>query len=557
MQLAYDRPKENPSATPYPGNKTEGAEKSVFDYPITITHYYYRFLPTTMEEYETITSDSVLLVSDVPFEYDGDMGSENYMDPSLVGNGTDFTYYYSIAPVDYTLPSGVAYEIIGQLHFTPEDEISDTPTETEAQAIDFYHDLNLEARHLSSDLDQVEVTEFKYFETLADANDPTLPSMTYDAVMAKGVPFKDVIIDFSEIETFEKRRRWTPSDRVTVTDSGSSFQGRVPVGVRNAEIRVRKYGWLPIRTTETDIDGSFATKHTRTKNVRYAVYFHPNDNRFTVKAGTIFYDARHIGTRKYSRDEWNQHFSGGRAHFWSLVQNASADYMFDWVSGAFNLTSPRHGIDIIAEYNGDFSSMFRPYVTGFPNPLPLFIGEIRISRFGSGVYRGDVGGYATTTHELTHAGHFQMHRSLFLGIGGIVNGKERDLLIESWAEGVETILTNFRYSSRFNRGLNHNSFRQRQVVGNQDDDGVINEYTPLFIDLNDNINQSGFPLIPTPPIDRVSGYTISQMQQCLNGSTTLVQLEICLRDVHQNPTEGNLAELFAYPAAVLQSLRDE
>jgi len=566
MQLAYRMLKANPTATSFPGENKETLSKSTTGYQITVTHNYYRFLPTSLEQLELLVSDDVLLVSDVPFEYDSDLGSENYMDPDLANAGAEFTYYYSVAPVDYVLPDGIAYETIGQLHFTPEDKISDTPTATEAQALDFFHDLNLEARQLSGDLDQTEEAELTYFETVTDAADPAKPSMRYEEVIAQGLSLQDVIIDFSDIETNKKRRRWTPSGRVTVDDDDlSRFNVSTIVGVRNAEIRVRKWGFVPLRTTETLFDGTFATRSTRTKNVRYAVHFHPNDNRFTVKAGTIFWDARHIGTKKYSRSEWMQHFSAGRGHFYSLIQNAAADFMFDWTqSSSFQVKSPRHGIDIVAEYNSSNSARFLPYVTGFPNPTPLFIAEIRIGRLrknvaGPDLYRGSINIYGNTIHELTHASHFQLHRSLFVGVGGIVDAKQRDLMIESWALGVETIITNHRYQDRFNRNVRYRRSQQFQYVDQQNDADplVIDEYTPLFIDLNDSFNQNILGGNPRPPVDRVSGYTIPQMQQSLNGSTTLVQLENSLRDIHNNPTENNVAELFEYVAEVLESIRNE
>jgi hypothetical protein len=142
---------------------------------------------------------------------------------------------------------------------------------------------------------------------------------------------------------------------------------------------------------------------------------------------------------------------------------------------------------------------------------------------------------------------------------GLLDQKQRDLIVESWAEGVETIITNDRYDFIApGSNLDWNDFRQRLAVGPQNVSGTISNYTPLFIDLNDQVNQNAVfsSLTPRPPVDRVSNYTIRQMQTSLETSRTLVQLENRLRDNHNNLTESNLAELFLYPQAVLETLQD-
>jgi hypothetical protein len=142
--------------------------------------------------------------------------------------------------------------------------------------------------------------------------------------------------------------------------------------------------------------------------------------------------------------------------------------------------------------------------------------------------------------------------------------KERRLIVESWAEGVETIVTNDRYraidANYFrieNRFLGWNNIRQRQSPTAPETSGRrMSEYTPLFIDLNDTLNQQlRYPtLSPLPPMDRVSGYSIAEMQRSLEGVRNLDDLHRIILSDHENPTEENLSDLFDYAQEVLDNM---
>ena len=97
--------------------------------------------------------------------------------------------------------------------------------------------------------------------------------------------------------------------------------------------------------------------------------------------------------------------------------------------------------------------------------------------------------------------------------------------MESWAEGVETIVTNDRYlaiNSSYrsteprDRALNlarWGAWRQELTAAE------MNEYTPIVEDLIDDINQNEIPnYAGVQPIDDVSDYTLQQIQSALKGS---------------------------------------
>jgi len=537
MQKAYD------NVIKYRRSKDNQYQRDASDeYQISTTHYYYRFLPKDSTELKLIVNDSILAVSDTPFHYEVDVEGDKYRDETV--QDTTMTWYYSVLPKDYPLPSNINAEKIANLHFTPEDEISDTPTSLELQKIDLFYDINLEALKISENLKETDLEELKYFIT--DGNG-IQQSLTYQQTKNLQIGYDDLVIDFNEINLLERRRKWNPHGRITVEEDALTNLGAPnTIGVMGANVRVRKWGFLVIKQATTDESGNFQTSSTRTRYVKYSVYFqcHPF---FTVKAGTVFWNARHRSTHRYDRSGWFQHFAlGGRSHFYSLVQNAAYDY-YTRIVPNYGLHTPNYWISISARYNGSGSSH---NIAGW---IPL-ASEIQIRRNGNSDpitrsrYKGSDGIYASTIHELTHVGHRNMDAGMF---SIFHNGnKERLLMQESWAEGVETIVTNDRYFALFNGYLNSNNgwrgYKQFSSVSE------MNEYTPMVTDLIDSFNQRTSSTLY--PLDRVNGYNLNQIQSSLNNCRELDCWENKLRDNYSNSTEPFLDDIFDYATTVKNSL---
>lgn len=552
MQEAYNRLKINPRAGQYPSQLGE--------YQINATHSYYRFLPSDSTEYVNLVNDTVMDVSDVPFEYDISIQGDKYIDPEMQSLNNKFTYYYAIVPANYQIPFSISRTLISDLHFTGEDEIGENPTEQEDEILDFLHDVNIEAHKISGNLSDIEKLDYKYFYRLADG---TIIEITLAEATARGIDCDELFIDYDELDHDDGsgrrgRKSWNPHGRVTVeegvlTDIGSANN---IVGVAGARIKVRKWGWLVIRKTYTDEDGNFRTSSTKTKKVKYAVYF-KDEIFFKIKAVTIFWDAKHRGHKKYKREGWFQHFSeGGRSHFYALTQNAAYDYYYKWSSlnpnSPFDLHLPEFGLRISAKYNGDGSNH-----TWFDSG---FWAEIRVSRKSGDNYRRSDGIYATTIHEMTHNGHSQMDFGIFFGIYLDGNSKERLLMKESWAEGVETVVTNHRYQllepNYFRSANNHlgwNYYRQRHTVNELSGFTKMNEYTPIVSDLIDTYNQN-IEESHNCPVDSVSGYTLSQIQHALDDARELEDWRDELIEDFDNATETYLHQLFEYTEEVADDL---
>lgn len=540
IRLAYENLKKNKTATQWRGggiNNKSGNE----EYEITTTHIYYRFSPQDSVQYERLVNDSILSVSDVPFEYNLEIVGDKYQDPAFVG--TDFTYYYAVVPVNYQIPTGIQYEVVSNLHFTPEDAISDNPTPQQLNELDFYYDLNLQALKDADNLEESEVSELTYLFTMPNG---TQQQMTWAQAQSSGYSLDDLVIDFSEIEPLEKRRKWNPHGRVTVEEGALTRlgSGNNIIGVAGAQVKVRKWGFLVIKTARTDTNGNFTCSSTRTKRVKYAVYFN-NGSNFTVKAGTVFWNAYYRSTQNHNRTGWFQHFpeNFGRAHFYSLVQNAARDY-YNRIYIAYNIWQPLKNLRISAKYDACASSQARPHW------LP-FISEIRITRKnGDCNYRMSDGVYATTVHELTHSAH----RKNDAGMYSIFHSgsKTRDVLCESWAEGVETIVTNDRYNNfSTDYGNRYNDLAKQRELPLQ-----MDEYTPLVIDLIDNFNQrtNVTPNNPNRPNDNVWGYTLNQIQSTLKNSREINEWQNKIVNNYNNATEAGVPILFDYVRQARQNI---
>ena len=124
--------------------------------------------------------------------------------------------------------------------------------------------------------------------------------------------------------------------------------------------------------------------------------------------------------------------------------------------------------------------------------------------------------------------------------------------MESWAEGVETIVTNNRYfgmtsgyNSTNSSGRRWNSFRQEESIS------TMNEYTPivedLIDDLNQNVNNRNWPM------DRVRNYSLQQIQRALDNCRTIDCWERNLKSYYHNSSEQHLNELFDYMRGVLNN----
>ncbi|MDO6517773.1 hypothetical protein [Zobellia uliginosa] len=538
MQKAYNNLIANGTV-----NKQVGSISEMNGVSIQASHYYYRFLPKDSTEYLTLVNDEILDIENEPLDYEIEESGEGYFDPSL-NPSLPYSYQYAIFPADYDFPTHIKHEKLEEMYFplNKEDELSAKENKSVYMPLDktskklreygltFLNMLETEAIKIAGGLDDDELESYDYIDSAGK-------KVAYKQIKEGGLDLDAFAIDYSDYQNLSlTAKKWNPNGKVTVLEDALSTKR---VGVAGAEIKIRKWGLVVIKKTRTDSNGNFRSSSTRTKKVKYAVYFN-SQPWFRVNQGTILVEARHRGTTSYKYGSWNQYFSSGRAHLYSLIQNAAYEYHTKWIP-KYGLRRPRF-CEIKAVYDNDKSSQHRPAL------FSGIVSDIRVTRIRNGAYRGSDGIFATTVHELTHAGHREMDPGIFSIVAGSCR---RDILTESWAEGVETIITNERYdsfkSSYFSdtstNFVGWNSGRQREEASE------MTEYTPIVIDLIDKCNQN--KIVDTSgeirPIDNVSGYTLSTIQSALNGS----RYQNTWRDKLNNSrpsgvTTAELNQLFAY-----------
>ena len=209
MTKAFQSLMNNSTAIKHPDGK----------YSLKNTHNYVKFKPEDSIQYEKIINDTILAVSDEPFEYEIATPGSIYLDPEA--KDPNFTFYYSVVPKNYELPAGVPYELIENLHFTEEDAIGDAPNEREEQILDFYEGLNTEALKIYGNLEEDEMKEHTYF--LKDPKE----NLSYEDLRRLGLMVEDVQINYDLEPLDEKsedtegaarlfrRRKWRPAGNLT------------------------------------------------------------------------------------------------------------------------------------------------------------------------------------------------------------------------------------------------------------------------------------------------------------------------------------------------------
>lgn len=86
------------------------------------TDYYVRFLPENLLQYNTLSSDSDLLLFDHPLDYEIITLGDSYHDPLIPD--TCYTWLYATVPVDYVFNDEIKYEILDTCYIPKDSDES-------------------------------------------------------------------------------------------------------------------------------------------------------------------------------------------------------------------------------------------------------------------------------------------------------------------------------------------------------------------------------------------------------------------------------------------------
>ncbi|MDV7188457.1 hypothetical protein R3X25_14285 [Lutibacter sp. TH_r2] len=559
------------------GTSASRLEQTINDLEFNTTYYYVKFTPQNTEEESLIKNDDDLHVFDYPLDYEF---SDTYLDNRTPDNDS-IPEYYTAVPVGKILPSGVASEIIENLYIPEEDPFFDTyeiSSEPEAMTRqgeignneDLLRHLLMEAFTLTGNekelMPEGDTTnswwifgskwypsgKLKIWDDNAGSSTTTTQTFShweyYNCDTGEIVPAPDELLPYVKVEN----ARIDPIDdnicqRAVYIYSTSTVQGKY-VPLEGAQVLMRQ--WFTIRQGITDSNGNFNTGSVRGK-ARYVIQW--ERYHYSIRNGSLF-QAETRGP-KVKDEPWNKNIKGGDDEYHGMIHSAAHTYYY---GNRFGLTSPprnaffKRQMKIAARESAPWGipSSFSHLRSELTFGLSA---QIHIKAYG----RSSDNVYGTTIHELAHAAHWEVDsssynnlvRDSFLSGSSEVKNRNRRLL-ETWPTTVEIMLTVDRYRNKFSLtdyeygnsdGFDLRNF-QRKTVASE------NHYTSCGWDMLDNFNQGasiysgGYG--SSYPFDRVSGYTIKQLEDALVGARYWNEWRDNIKNDYSNPTSIYLDELF-------------
>ncbi len=284
---------------------------------------------------------------------------------------------------------------------------------------------------------------------------------------------------------------WFPSGKIEIWDDALATN----LPLKQVKVKVSKwYQWATVYTNNT---GNFTTFPFMDfcGKVKYSIIY--ENPIWDIRDGKLG-QADTQGPKQ--KAPWNHLIKDDKKSLgFGTVHRSLVRYFFEDVAG---LRRPVVGAQKLkvsyrhedGDSNGFFSS------SGFEG---IFYSHVHIFGFNGSTLRQTHSIFSTTSHELAHVAHaFQM--------GNIQFWQVSNLIVESWARACQWKITEleYGYSPSPVPGPIQNWF--------YDQDPDFNNYSPLFIDLEDAFNQNPSNL-PNRPRDITSGYNLSLIQSNVLG----------------------------------------
>ncbi len=331
------------------------------------------------------------------------------------------------------------------------------------------------------------------------------------------------ITDNLEPDDNTRASYWTPAGRIQMRDD---VLGVIPI----AGVKVRARRWFTTYEGITNSQGYFECNGQFKKEANYS--FNWERYHFSIRSGE-YGQAKYDGPKQ--KGNWNLLISGGSHEFYAIIFRAAFHYYYGDIQG---LRRPPLNevlgsqMKIAAKYENNL------YYMGFHNShWYQTIGITpRIKIYNPQVQSDTI--YATTIHELAHTSHWNIDRSLYNEVG---SEAIESIVIESWATGVQWSLTKMAYSDY---DINNDFYSRCCYTGIVrdmiDGTGLKKSYYYYNYDNGDYIDKE------LSYNDRVSGYTIKQIEDALVNVRTWNEWRDNIKNMHENSTESHLNSAFTY-----------
>lgn len=523
------------------------------------SHYYIKFKPKTEDQEGIIKSDSTMYLSDYPLDWEF---TDEYLNsrPELP-EGT-FPEYYVAVPVDKTLPKNVPYEILEELYIPEEDPMFNNGADNSGKTYtkkgtinnneDLLRHLLNEAYTLTGNEDDLldDPKNNENLEAIWIFGSKWYPSGTlkiWDDNAGKTTSTKSVFSHWEYYDCDDKENthmlKLMPMSedqckKAVYKNVPTETQGKY-VPLAGAQVLMRQ--WFTVRQGITDQNGYFSTGFVRGK-ARYIIQW--ERYHYSIRNGSLF-QAETRGPR-VKKQAWNHNIKGGDDEYHGMIHTAAHIYYY---GSRFGLTSPptnatfKKQMKIAArEQNGTSSHVHQRRW--------IHLAQIHIKEWGEESQQV----FGTTIHELAHAAHWNLDKNAYNNLvwDGYIsdevfnNAHPGDVrTLETWATTVEIMFALKRYRDFFNQPSYEYGKRGGVPIRNFQLQRKADEnfYTSAGFDMIDNINQRNL-YGSAYPIDRVSGYTIKQLENGLRGTKSWKQWRDNIKNKYSNPTEQYLDELF-------------
>ncbi len=533
------------------------------DVDIQATHLYVKFLPHSSEGLDILARDSTLNLYDYPLDYEIAENGDYYRDPAVPSGQP--TPLYCAVEVGYAFPAKVNYEIVEEL-FIP-DDYSDERVASGRLGIDdgWVDELVTEALRLTGNL-----------ETAHEHNEESSPNdrsaerarrsrwrpsgrlKIWDREVASETRTRSVhshweyytcdsgggengdddgIIPFAESREIALLRgvdgRMSCRRAVYRTET-YTVGGPRYVGLEGVEVRARR--WFTTHEGITNSQGDYSCDGTFKRRANYQVQW--ERWHFKIRDGQSTRGAQHNGPKK--TDSWNVNYGSSsgpdKQHYFASIFRPAYHYYYQNRKGLrkppengnlrtqlkiATITAPEGECGMVQGAAGCFDhKAWRAF--GLSNP-------VKIWRYDA----TDRNLYATVIHELAHASHYHMSHWQFRN--------SEDVVIESWATGVDWELTRMVYTD-----YEPNYYSRLRYTGIVQDliDGTDTTATSVYY--YDDMGPWSFVPSTKNYSDEVSGYTIRQIEDALRGQRTWNGWKTNIKHRYNNATKNNLDALFSH-----------
>ncbi len=490
------------------------------DFEITTTHLYVKFTPKNEEELDLIKSDTTLVLYDYPLDYEVAVSGDYYRDPNISEDQP--TPLYCSVKVDAQLVQGTGKvksnaKVMENVEKTTLEElfIPDEEFDTEENGTT-NKTANPAMRKINGKMVSVELIDALVEEALRITNNLDKPSTQNKTAKTAS-------------------SKWRPAGRIRVWDDFiKDF-----IGVEGAQVRARR--WFTTHRGWVGADGYYSCDGRFKRPANYSIDWDRN-GVFHLQDGWLN-GATYNGPKK--EGNWDLDLKGDKQAYYATIFSGANFFYFKPILG---LNRPPRGLRIKARLENDVSS--------YVKVREIFLGAaISLKAYG----RDSQYVFGTIIHELAHAQHHSIDGGSYKNVvfdaytspcaspgEGCDNpgptGRNNRRFMETWATTVELVLTLERYKNVLNRPdfiYEQSNLQLRPIAFS----GNNNYYTSAGYDMIDDINQRNI-YGSFYPIDRVSGYTILQLQNALISSRSWWQWRDNIKKRYDNPTEVNLDELF-------------